>query len=264
MKIALIQLNAGRDKAKNIDRAVRFVQTAIKAKAKFILLPEVFSFRGPLAGAMSAAVENIPGVSSRPFCDLARRHGTWILLGSVLERIPRNRRAYNTSVLIDPRGRIKARYRKIHLFSAVLGKKNISESKNFHSGRSKVIARLADFSVGMTVCYDLRFPELFRWYGQHGADVLTVPSSFTRQTGQAHWEALLRSRAIENLSYVLAPNQVGKDGKGVATYGNSMVIDPWGRVLARGSSDREEILYAQITRAAIAKARAMLPGINRT
>ncbi len=262
MKIALIQFNAGADKTDNIARALDLVRRAVENGAQFILLPEIYNFRGDVRDqALVASVsEKVPGVSVEPFMKLARAQGVSILAGSVFEKTPGGK-AYNASVLIDARGRVAAKYRKIHLFDARLGDQMIRESDCFRPGRAGVKTRAGAFTVGLSVCYDLRFPGLYRGYGASGVDIITVPSCFTQKTGQAHWEILLRARAIENLCYVLAPNQVGMDARGIAAYGNSMVVGPWGGVIARGSDDKEEIVYAEIKMEEIKKARAILPGI---
>ncbi len=262
MKVALIQFNAGPDKNDNIARAFDLVRRAVENKAQFVLLPEIYNFRGDVRDkALVASVsEKVPGASVEPFMKLARAQGVFILAGSVFEKAPGGK-AYNTSVLIDGRGRVAAKYRKIHLFDARLGDQMVRESGCFRPGRAGVKTRAGEFTVGLSVCYDLRFGDLYRGYGRLGVDVLTVPSCFTKNTGQAHWEVLLRARAIENLCYVLAPNQVGMDARGIAAYGNSMVVGPWGDVIARGSDDKEEIVYAEIKTEEIKKARAILPGI---
>lgn len=264
MKVALIQLNAGEDKEKNIDKAVTFVLRAIRARAKWILLPEVFNYRGPLDRRILAekVAEPVPGESIIPLLQLAREHRVFILAGSIYEKIKGSARCFNTSLLINETGRLSARYRKRHLFKAILRGKEIQESKNFLAGKRLATGRVSDFKVGMTVCYDLRFPGLFGEYARRGCDVLTVPASFTSQTGEAHWEVLLRARAIENLSYILAPNQCGTTPNGVRTYGNSMVIDPWGRILARAATDGEEIIYAELQRETLKTARAALPAVR--
>ena len=260
MRIALIQFNAGADKNDNIRRAVTFVERALKAGANFVLLPELFHWRGDMRGPslMAAVAERVPAESVHPFLALAAGHKAFILIGSVLERASNNK-FYNTSVLINDQGSIGAKYRKIHLFDARIGDTIIKESDYFIPGSRGAMARARGFTAGLSICYDLRFPDLYRRYGRLGADVLTVPSCFTKKTGQAHWETLLRARAIENLSYVLAPNQVGAGARGVEAYGNSMIVSPWGQVQARGSGDREEIVYGEINKAEIIKARAILP-----
>ena len=262
MKVALVQFNAGPDKSDNVVRAVDFVRRAIDRGARFVLLPEIYPFRGDTRDKkrVAAVSESVPGPSIEPLMKMARAAKVCILAGSVFEKAPAGK-AYNTSVLIDAKGKITAKYRKIHLFDARLGDKIIRESDRLAAGRLTAKARAGKFTVGLSVCYDLRFPDLYAAYGNAGVDAVAVPSCFTQKTGQAHWEVLLRARAIENLCYVLAPNQVGKDARGVAAYGNSMVVDPWGKVIARGSGNKEEIVYAELKAEEIRKARAILPGI---
>ena len=243
MKVAVIQLNAAKDKERNIEKAIDCVKKAILKKADFILLPEVFNFRGV---NVKKASEKIPGETLLPLLKLAYKYNVFILAGSIYERIKGSEKLYNTSVLIDNQGKVKVKYRKIHLFNAVIKNKKIFESKKFLSGKRGVLAQVNEFNVGLSVCYDLRFSEMYRKYALKGADILCVPSAFTHETGKFHWEVLLRARAIENTCYVLAPNQVGKDAQGVRSYGNSMIIDPWGKVLVRASGRDEGIIYANI------------------
>ena len=230
-----------------------------------ILLPEVFNYRGDLTQKKNfcAVAEKIPGESLMPIMDIARQSNIFVLAGSIIERSSQNNKAYNTSVLINNKGDVEAVYRKIHLFDAQIGNKKLQESRVFLSGKKSVVSRVEDFKIGMSVCYDLRFPDLYQSYRQKGAHILTVPASFTQMTGRAHWEVLLRARAIENQCYVLAPNQVGQDGRGVVTHGHSMVISPWGEVLARASSDKEEIIYAEISLEEIKKTQKTLPGFRK-
>lgn len=262
MKIALIQLSAGVDKAANVAQAIDFVEQALHKGAKLVCLPEVFNYRGDTRHkeTVRAMAENIPGASTQPLLRLAKFHKAYILAGSILESAS-NGKAYNTSVLINPAAKIIAKYRKIHLFDARLGDKIIKESQCFNPGKLPVTATLGDFKAGLSVCYDLRFPGLYGQYAKKRADLLFVPSCFTQKTGAAHWEVLLRARAIENLSYVLAPNQVGSDFRGVASYGNSMIVSPWGEVIARASGDKQEIIYGDISVDQVTQARNILPGI---
>ena len=261
MKIALIQFNAGPDKDSNIIRALDFTRQAVEAGARFVVLPEIYNFRGDTRDKklVRSISEKIPGPSTKPFIELARDKGVQILIGSIFERAPQGK-AYNTSVFID-RGHVGAKYRKIHLFDARLGDKIIRESECFRAGHVGVKVKVGLFSAGLSICYDLRFPLLYSKYAKARVDMVAVPSCFTQTTGQAHWEVLLRARAIEGLCYVLAPNQVGSDGRGGAAYGNSMVVAPWGEVVARGSSEREEIVWADVSAEVIQSARARLPGI---
>jgi nitrilase len=319
VKVALIQFNAGSDKKKNLKRAVDFVRRAIARKAKFVLLPEVFIFRGDLVDGRDVEniAESIDGPSIQPFRQLAREAKVHILAGSIYENSHRRGKAYNTSVLIGPSGKSSGVYRKIHLFEAKIaltpnfaleasqrrnphhkmmyaksgfnpdrlekisprffqsalradfvqrtksGLKSVSESKRFCAGGKMAMARVDNFKAGMSICYDLRFPELYLRYALLGADILCVPSAFTKKTGEAHWEVLLRSRAIENLCYVLAPNQIGEGGQGIQHYGHSMIIDPWGKILAQGSAQKEEIITADIDSRVIKDARRKLPMLHQ-
>jgi deaminated glutathione amidase len=265
MKIALVQLNSGPDKRDNLRRAFSLVQKAIGRKAQWVLLPEVFNYRGDLTHPenFKAAAESLDGESISMLRGMARKAGVFILAGSLVEQAPSKTKAYNTSVLIDRRGKVTAVYRKIHLFGAQIGKTALRESRVFLAGKKPVMARVGDFRVGLSVCYDLRFPNLYQSYRRSGADVLTVPAAFTAFTGQAHWEVLLRARAIENQCYVLAPNQVGRDSRGIATHGHSMVVSPWGEVLAKGSPEKEEVVFADIFLSEIEKSQKILPGFRK-
>jgi len=240
-------------------------EEAIAKKAKFILLPEVFNFRGDSKNKdlYSSAPEKIPGPSVNPFIQLAKRYKTAFLLGSIIEKT-RQARAYNTSVYIDPSGKSTAKYRKIHLFDARIGDRIVREADCFLPGRRPTTVKLEEFKIGLSVCYDLRFPNLYQEYAKRGVDIITVPSCFTKKTGEAHWEVLLRARAIENLSYVLAPNQIGTDVKGMQAYGHSLIISPWGEVIAKGSGESVEIVYGDISSEEVIKARTTLPGIIKS
>lgn len=264
MKVAVVQMRSTDNKKRNLKKALALADRALKNKAEFILFPEIFNYRGALKtkAQWQSAAEDIPGESTRPFMALAGRRRVFILLGSLYERVQSKHKVRNTSVLINSRGRIAAVYRKINLFDAVLGKKIIREAENLEAGRKKVVVRVKQFKAGLTICYDLRFPALYRELAKNRAQLICVPSSFTKVTGQSHWETLLRARAIENLCYVLAPNQTGKDTRGVSAYGNSMIIDPWGKILARASLAKEEIIYANLSTSQVEKARRILPAIH--
>ena len=262
MRVALVQFNAGVNKQDNINRAYDAVKRALAKDAQFVLLPEVFHWRGDTRSPLHVtAAESIPGESTAPFLKLALKHKAAILLGSIFERIPNKYKLYNTSILINDQGCVEAKYRKIHLFHARLNDKIIREQDCFTPGRRKILAKVKEFQVGLSICYDLRFPHLYRAYAASGVNVFTVPSCFTKKTGLAHWEILVRARAIENLCYVLAPNQVGSDARGMEAYGNSMIVSPWGDVIARGSATREEIIYGDLDLQRIKEARIKLPGI---
>ena len=260
-KVAAVQLSSDENKEKNISRAVELVQEAIAHEAEFIVLPETFDYRGGSKDSSSVA-EEIPGQSLLPLIELARQHRVWILAGSIHERTTSCARPYNTSVLIDDAGQLKARYRKIHLFDISLEDKVILESERYAAGEEVVTASIDGIKVGLTICYDLRFPELYRELSERGVELVTVPSSFTSVTGEAHWEVLVRARAIENQCFVVAPNQSGIGAGSVATFGNSMIVDPWGTVLARASEHGEEVVYADLDFDMLTQVRKGLPALQ--
>lgn len=262
MKIALIQISANEDKAKNIAKAVSFVKNAVGKKSQCIALPEVFSFRGDLRNrdTLKAIAEHVEGETVSVFKELAKVNRAWIILGSIIEKAADNK-FYNTCIVINSQGKIAAKYRKIHLFDARLGDKIIRESACFKAGNKTQVVGIEGFRTGLSICYDLRFSNIYQAYKKAKVDAIVVPACFTKKTGQAHWEVLLRARAIENLAYVIAPNQVGPDYRGVESFGHSMIVDPWGRILAQGSLDKEEIVYAEIFQDVIEESRRILPGI---
>ena len=254
---AAIQMTASSSKEENLAKAEMFVRLAAERGATVIVLPEVFAWRGPRAEE-ATQLESIPGPTSGRLSELARRHGIYLLAGSFLEK-SEGTRAYNSSLLIGPAGDILAHYRKIHLFDVdIPGQVRVKESDTKKPGQEVVTQRTPLGVFGLSVCYDLRFPELYRQLTQEGAEVLFVPSAFTFPTGAAHWEPLLRARAIENQAYVIAPNQIGKNTHGFADYGNSMIVDPWGKVIAR-ASDKECFITAEIDRDYLEKVRRELP-----
>lgn len=260
MKTAVIQLNASDDKVSNIKKACSFVKEAAKAKAEFILLPEVFTYRGRLNDieVRKRVVETVPGDTSTIFRRLAKQYAVNILMGSIYEKSNGGRKVYNTSILINKKGKIVAKYRKMNLFEAIIDNKKIEESEHFLKGKKPAVAAVGEFKIGLSICFDLRFAALYKKYYNLGATVLCVPSAFTKVTGKAHWATLLRARAIENLSYVLAPNQIGRDGRGIEYYGHSMIIDPWGQVLSEASANKEEIIYATLDMEMIKNKRKIL------
>jgi predicted amidohydrolase len=264
VKTAVVQYDAGRDKEKNINKAIRLVSEAAAKKAKFIALPEVFNYRGPCLGldALASVAESIPGPSTRPFQELARQYQVTILIGSLYERISGQAKAFNSSVLIDPKGGVAAIYRKIHLFNAVIDGTVVKESKVFAAGRRLKMAEVCGLRLGMSICYDVRFPLLYQKYHQKGCEIFSIPASFTKKTGESHWVALVRARAIENLSFVVAPNQIGKDSKGILAYGHSLIVSPWGEILAEASGYKEEVIYAFLSKKLLDAARQRLPGIK--
>ena len=230
--VAAVQMLASNEKTANLAEAQRWIRQAASAGAELVALPEVFSWRGDKKSERAAA-EPIPGPSSTEMAELARELGIYLLAGSILEEIPGDPKAFNTSLLFDRAGKLLVSYRKIHLFDVDLANGvTARESDTRAFGETVVVAKSELCNMGLSVCYDLRFAELYRELSRRDADLIFVPSAFTAYTGKAHWEPLLRARAIENQVYVLAPNQFGKNPKSFETHGHSMIIDPWGQVLA--------------------------------
>jgi deaminated glutathione amidase len=249
MRIALVQLNSGLDIDANLETCRRFAEDAASAGVRWLLYPENAPFLGTDADKLPIA-ESLDGSMVAAFARIARDHDCFVTLGSFPERSPDPKRTYNTQVLFAPTGDILAVYRKIHLFDVEIeGGVSFCESGSVVPGADVVTAPLAyedhPRTVGLTICYDLRFPELYRRLSQSGAEILTVPSAFTLATGRDHWHPLLQARAIENQCYVLAPNQWGHHGGNRYSYGHSVVYDPWGRRIAC-ASDRPGVVLAEL------------------
>lgn len=266
LKIAAIQMKSGSDKERNLRQAEKLIILAINKKAKFVVLPEVFNYRGNLKEAFEFA-ENIPGHSTNFISQLAKKHKVWILIGSMLETVGiGSDLPFNTSILINPSGNIVSKYRKMHLFDIKLfdknGGKQILESSRNQAGKHPKLAKIENVKVGLSICYDLRFPELYRYYSKSGAKIICIPSSFTKPTGEAHWHTLIKARAIENFAYVIAPNQAGTGSGGVKTYGHSLIVDPWGKILAEGSPNKEEVIFAELDFDYLEKIRKNLPALE--
>jgi len=254
---AAIQLCAGSDKVANLDKAESFVAEAVRQAAQLVVLPEVFLSRG-LRSEERTAAEPIPGPSTERLSALARGLKIHLVAGSILEQGAGDK-VFNTSLVFDARGELIARYRKLHLFDVdIPGHVSIRESDTRAPGDRVVTVSTALGVLGLSVCYDLRFPELYRQLTRAGAEIITVPSAFTFPTGAAHWEVLLRARAIENQVYIIAPDQIGRSPSGVVDFGNSMIIDPWGKPLAR-AADREMVIFAEIDRDYQERVRRELP-----
>jgi len=257
LPVALIQLNATTDVGVNIATAVGLADEAAAGGARLVALPEYLQYRGADDG-FRASARPIPGPHTDPFAEVARRRGAWILVGSTAETSPDPDRPFNSSALIAPDGSIAAVYRKLHLFDvAVDDGPSDTESARVTAGDRLVTAKVDGVTLGLTICYDLRFPELYRALAMAGAQVLTVPANFTERTGRDHWEVLLRARAIENGAYVLAPAQI--DGPpGQPAYGHSMIVDPWGTVIAQ-AADAVGIIRADIETDRVTAVRRQIP-----
>jgi len=260
VRVAIVQLCSTDDLAANLAAAEKGIEEAADRGARFVALPENFAYMRREGGRFPC-VQGEDGEIVRALRGWARRHGIWLLGGTLPEEIPGDERVYNTCLVFSPRGDEIARYRKIHLFDVQLGPDGgdaYRESSHFAAGDAPVVANTDFGGVGLSVCYDLRFPELYRRLVDLGARLITVPSAFTRETGKDHWEVLLRARAIETQTFVLAPAQCGHHGPDRASYGRSMVIDPWGLVIAQ-AGDEPKVLVADCDLEAVDRTRAAIP-----
>lgn len=257
---AAIQLNSSADKAQNLAAAEALIRQARAAGATFIGLPENFAWMGP-ESERASVLESLEGPTLSRMAALAKELRVTLLAGSILEGGAPDGRAFNTSVLFGPDGARLAVYRKIHLFDVDVGDgQKYRESELVAPGDAVVVATTAIGPVGMSVCYDLRFPELYRRLVDGGARTLVVPAAFTLMTGKDHWEVLLRARAIENQCHVIAPAQWGRHAKDRMTFGQAMIVDPWGLVLAR-ASDGPGFALAPIDAAVTDRIRSTLPAL---
>ncbi len=260
MRVALVQVEARDDVPDNLSRAAAMAAEAA-VDADLVVLPEYVQFRGGASGFRASAAP-IPGPTTAPFEQVAREHGCWVLAGSHAEASADPDRPYNTAPLFDRSGRLAATYRKLHLFDVTVDDgPSDRESARVTPGDHAVVADVGGVGLGLSICYDLRFPELYRALSIAGAGVLAVPAVFTERTGRDHWEVLLRARAIENGAFVLAAGACGHGGPGaIPAWGHSMVVDPWGRVIATAGSG-EGIVRAEIDLALVDAARRQIPAL---
>jgi deaminated glutathione amidase len=257
LRVALVQLDAGPDVETNLAIATSLADEAAAGGARLVVLPEYLQYRGSDDGYRASA-RAIPGPWTDRFAAVAARNEAWILVGSLAEASDDPARPFNTSVLIGPDGSIAATYRKIHLFDVTVEDGPVDrESDRVSPGDRAVVAEVDGVRVGLSICYDLRFPELYRALALAGAEVLSVPANFTERTGRDHWEVLLRARAIENGAYVLAPGQVGGP-PGQPAFGRSMIVDPWGTVVAQ-APDRVGIITAELDLSRVRSIRRQIP-----
>ena len=258
---AVVQMTSTADVERNLSTAERLVAEAAARGAGFVALPENFAFLRS-TGDPPPEAQTLEGPWVRRMAAAARTHGVTLLLGSLPERSAEPGKIHNTSVLLGPDGAVLAVYRKIHLFDIDLpGLEHLKESREVAAGQDLVVAQAPFGALGMTICYDVRFPEQYRALTRRGARVLAVPSAFTERTGKDHWEVLLRARAIENLAYVVAPAQVGVHGRGRSSHGHALIVDPWGAVLAQ-VPDGEGIALAELDFERQDRLRRELPALS--
>jgi predicted amidohydrolase len=255
---AALQLGAGSDKAANFAKAERLARRAAERGARLIVFPEVFFWRGSRQEEASMA-EPIPGPTTERLSALASELGALLVGGSILEQVPGNGRVFNTSTVFGPTGELLGQYRKAHLFDVdIPGHVSIRESDTRKAGCEAVVVKTPLATLGLSICYDLRFPELYRRLTELEAEIVCVPSAFTFATGALHWEVLLRARAIENQVYVVAPNQIGVGPAGFADFGHSLIVDPWGTPIGRATNG-ETVAVAEIDLDYLAQVRRELP-----
>jgi predicted amidohydrolase len=261
-KAAMIQLRSGLTPAANIDLAARLIAEARDAGASYVQTPEMTNILAAKREQLFAAIaEEDSDPSLAALRDLARKLGVYVHAGSLAIKVSPDKAA-NRGFVIDPHGDIVARYDKIHMFDVDLANgESYRESNNYRPGELGVVTDLPWGRLGVTICYDLRFPALYRALAEAGASMLAIPAAFTKQTGEAHWHVLMRARAIENGSFVLAAAQGGQHENGRSTFGHSVIVDPWGRILAEGGTE-PGIVVAEIDPAEVAAARGRIPSLQ--
>ena len=263
---AALQLSSQADVGANLDRVAALLGEAARRGAKIALLPENFAHLGSDEVTRRAVAEDLAGdapsgpVATR-LAELARANDMTILAGGMPERSGDPERPYNTLALFAPDGRFSAAYRKIHLFDVDLADRSYRESAASSAGAEPAVVEAAGLRVGLSICYDLRFPELYRALADRGAEVLVVPAAFTVPTGKDHWHVLLRARAIESQAYVVAAGQWGKHPGGRVTYGKSCIVDPWGEIIAQ-ASEGEGVIVAPIDLGYLRRVRESLPSLR--
>jgi deaminated glutathione amidase len=260
IRVACVQMTSRRDKAANLSRAEALVARAASTGADIVVLPEKWNLIGGADDYRAAAEPLDGGESVQAMSTWAHTLGVTLLGGSITERREGREKLSNTCCVFDAEGDLVAVYRKIHLFDVEVGGHVYRESEAEEPGTEPVVAHAEDWAIGLSVCYDVRFPELYRILALGGAELVTVPAHFTTPTGRDHWHVLLRARAIENQLYVAAAGQIGETIAGKPAYGRSLIVDPWGTVLAQ-APDEETVIVAELDRARLLDIRAKLPSL---
>ena len=260
--VGLVQMRSGLSPAANLDTAVKLIGEAKAAGADYVQTPEMTNIMDIQRERLFATiVTEEQDVSLARLREVARQLGLWLHVGSLAVKVSPDRAA-NRSFLLDPAGEIAARYDKIHMFDVDLaGGESYRESRNFRPGESAISADLPWGRLGFTICYDLRFPSLYRALAEAGSSFISVPAAFTKQTGEAHWHVLIRARAIENGCFVFAAAQGGMHENGRATFGHSLIVDPWGRIVAEGATE-PGVVVGKVDPAEVAAARGRIPSLQ--
>jgi predicted amidohydrolase len=261
VRVGAVQLNSTEDTDRNLETADRLVRDAAAMGAELVVLPEKWSVLGT-AEHMSAGADPLDGRFVAWACSTARELGIDLVAGSIVERVAGREKTANTSVHVGPDGEVRAVYRKMHMFDVEVDGEHYAESASEDPGDEVVVSELAGgVRLGMSVCYDIRFPELYRILAVRGAEVISVPAAFTLATTRDHWEVLLRARAIENQCFVIAPNQIGPHPPGPRCGGRSMIVDPWGLVLAQ-APDVETAIVAELDFSTLERVRRRIPALT--
>lgn len=261
LTVGLVQTNSQDDKQANITEVLAGIDRAAEMGARFVSLPELWSYLGPGAGKSDTA-EQIPGDLTRVLADKARERDVYLHAGSILEQASGQDKLFNTTVVFDPSGEIVASYRKMHLFDVdIAGETSYRESDSIEPGEEIVTFDLDGIRVGLAICYDVRFPELFRILALRGAEIIMLPAAFTMMTGKDHWEPLIRARAIENTVFMIAAAQVGQHPPGRACFGRSMVVDPWGVVIAQ-AGDIPTVITSTLEMDELNRVRKQIPSLK--
>ncbi len=260
VRVAAVQMNAGAEKTENLETAISLIHRASGLGATIVSLPETWTYMGDSDGTRDAG-ESIPGPTTDRHAEVARQHRIWLHGGSVFETAPGEPRVFNSTVVFDPDGSLIAKYRKIHLFDVSIGGDVLSqESATVAPGDELVVVDAGGVRLGLTICYDLRFPETYRLLALQGAEVIAVPAAFHSHTGKDHWEVLLRARAIENQIFMLAANACGSHPNGWKSHGRSMIVDPWGVVLST-AGDGPGVSIAECDLETLSRIRRELPSL---
>jgi deaminated glutathione amidase len=260
LRVACVQMTSGPEKGSNLEKAEKLVARAAATGADVVVLPEKWNAIGE-ADILHAAAEPLEGETVEAMAGWARGHGITLVGGSIAELREGHEKLSNTSIAFGPDGEVLGVYRKIHLFDVEVEGNVYRESEAEEPGEEPVVVRGEGWPIGLSVCYDIRFPELYRILALEGAELVTVPAAFTVPTGRDHWHVLMRARAIENQYYIAAPGQVGETRPGKPSYGRSLIVDPWGIVLAE-APDEETVISAELDRARLRRIREKLPSLK--
>lgn len=261
MKVAALQLCSQENVEANLREAGEMVRQAADAGAELIVLPEAFAYLGDEVGKpLLAEVLGAGGIIQDHVATWCRQYGVSIIAGGLPEKSPDASRPFNTSAVFDENGKLIASYRKVHLFDVELNDGTTwNESSATYPGSAPVVTTVCGMPTGLSICYDLRFPQLYQWLADHGAELITVPAAFTRTTGMAHWHVLLRARAIETQCWVVAAAQQGAHPRGRQTFGHALIVDPWGEVVAERTEPGPGLALAEIDANKVLSVRAQMP-----